>query len=259
MEVGVHTIAQLLEQLALRTGQSLDLKGFGVMSEKVGGTISQKYLYETLYRKMAKVRYTDVTHLNLQPAKLDEVARFLGYDSFQAFCQRQELYADPVLLACTGTYYCYVRRNDSAGVILRSPCRLYVTDGRVRFELQGPKWHYSGLVSLRHGCLFVLLESAGGKAFHHVYKIGQREKPQVLQGIFSGVSTGFDPIGGRVVLVRATEVYGEMTHDTLEVSRLLKSKDRVEVALAEYFEAYGDNNLQIKRVVTFGVEDLRVS
>jgi hypothetical protein len=92
-----------------------------------------------------------------------------------------------------------------------------------------------------------------------VYKIGQREKPQVLQGIFSGVSTGFDPIGGRVVLVRATEVYGEMTHDTLEVSRLLKSKDRVEVALAEYFEAYGDNNLQIKRVVTFGVEDLRVS
>jgi hypothetical protein len=259
MEVGIHTIAKLLEALALQTGQSLDHKGFGVMSERVGGLVSQRYLYDSLYLKLEKSREAGLLHMNLQPAKLDEVSRFLGYESFQAFCRSQDIQQDPVLLGCVGVYYCYVRRNDSAGVVLRSPARLHIVDGRVRFDLQGPKWHYSGLVSIRHGCLFVLLESAGGKAFHHVYKIGQREKPQVLQGIFSGVSTGFDPIGGRVVLVRSTEVYGEMTHDTLEVSRLRKSKDPVEVALAEYFETYGDNNLQIKRVVTFGVEDLRVS
>lgn len=257
MEVGVHYITQLLEALAVHTGQSMDHKGFGIMSEKVGGSVSQRYLYDSLHLKLEKAREGGISSMNLQPAKLDQVSQYLGHESFHAFCRSLDIHADPVLLGCVGIYYCYVRRNDSAGVVLRSPARLCITDGRVRFELQGPSWHYSGLVSVRHGCLFVLLESEGGKAFHHVYKVGQREKPQVLQGIFSGVSTGFDPIGGRVVLVRVSEVYEQLTHATLEVARLRKSEDAVAVALAEYFETYGDNNLQLKRVVTFGVDDLR--
>jgi hypothetical protein len=257
MEVRVHYIAQLLEELAVRTGQSMDHKGFAVMSERVGGAVSQKYLYETLYRKMVKVRNTDVENLNLQPAKLDQVARFLGFASFQAFCERQDMDADSVLLGCAGTYYCYVRRNDSLGIVLRSPARLFIVDGRVKFELQGPKWLYSGKVSIRHGCLFVLLEADGGKAFHHVYKVGQREWPQVLQGIFSGVSTGFDPIGGRVVLVRVVEQFDLLTHATLEVAKLKQSEDDLAVALAKYFEVYEQNNLCVNRVVTFGVEDLK--
>lgn len=103
--------------------------------------------------------------------------------------------------------------------------------------------------------MFILMKSESGKQLHHVYKIGIREKPQVLQGIFSGVSTTFEPIGGRVVLVAAREPFVKLEGKELTPMELKKSGD-LGTRLARYFESYDGNNLRINPVVSFGENDL---
>ena len=100
------------------------------------------------------------------------------------------------------------------------------------------------------------MESANGKVIHHIYKIGARHKPGVLQGVFSGVSTVFDPIGGRVVLVRVEGPWEELTTKELTPADLSKSTFPWEQSLVQYFGTYHNNNLLTNKSTTFTHADL---
>lgn len=104
--------------------------------------------------------------------------------------------------------------------------------------------------------MFVLMTSPNGKRFHHVYKVGRAHNPKVLQGVFSGVSSAFDPIGGRCVLVRTNDDFRKMENQRISVATLKKAKDKVERALGAYFEDQGKNNLLIGGVTTYDAPDL---
>jgi hypothetical protein len=272
MDVRVEHLDHLLEILSKKTGQDLDYHGFGEMSVMVeeglekrketrkqkGRTvkISKGYLYENIFRKKEKARERGEETISLNVTKLDNISVFLGYNSFRDFVQQLENPIDKVLLACAGNYYSYVRRNGEKGVVLRSPVSITEIDGKIIFELLGPKWKYTGEVKLKHGCLFVLMKAAEGKMIHHVYKIGVREQPLVLQGIFSGVSTAFDPIGGRAVLIRSGEELKKLSNAALDIDELRKSDSNTDRTIAEYFEAYSRNNLIVSTVRMFNEEDL---
>lgn len=250
MKITLQEIGRLLEAVSEKTGYPLEFSNFDSMAEEVQG-VSGKYLYEKLYRRMERGERDEVVVLH--DNKLNCIAKFLGYKSIHQFLERGKV--DPVLHALEGSYYCYVRRNSEETVVFRSPTRIHCDGSDYFFELRGPKWIYRGSVTLVKGCIFVVMKSDSGKALYHVYKIGAREKPHVLQGIFSGVSTGFEPIGGRVVLVATDQEYKKMEGKELTVEELKKGT-KTEIRLAGYFDSYRENNLRINPVVSFSEDDL---
>ncbi len=102
------------------------------------------------------------------------------------------------------------------------------------------------------------MQSDSRKEFHHVYRIGKRETPDVLRGMFSGVSTNFDPIAGRVVLIRQKEKFEELKIAQLDMSQLQTSDAVTDRRLAEYFQQFEDNNLRISGTPYFSIDDLGV-
>jgi hypothetical protein len=258
MDISVEHIDLLLESLSGKTGQSRDHHGFGMMSDIIDRSeISRRYLYDNLARGVSEAVAKKKKSINVQVHKLDILAQFLGYENFQRFVAGIEQPVSPVLKSMTGNYYSYVRRNARNGVIYRSPVTIFEADDKIMYTLRGPVWSYSGELSVSNGCLFVLLKSNGDKSFYHIYKIGQRQQPRVLQGIFSGVSTAFDPIGGRVVLIRDdANDFDSMTNQELSLTSLKNSRGVFERRLRSYFVDYKENNLRIKNVVSYELDDL---
>jgi hypothetical protein len=256
IEIHITYIERLMEMLATKTGERLDNKGFIAMEVAISKGITKKYLYESIYLKVKKAREAHIETVPLNQTKLDVLAQYLGAKSFIGLCDQIDRERSPVLLSCVGNYYCYVRRNAAVGVVMRSPVRIIEKDNTVWFELQGPTWLYAGEVSLKNGCLFICMRATGGKEIHHVYKIGLREQPPVMQGIFSGVSTVFEPIGGRTVLIRTKEDFKKLENMELKIADMKRSKDSEHRRLADYFLLYKNNNLKINPVTTFTLDDL---
>lgn len=255
MRAFISHLDELLYLLSVKTKLAIDVQGLKDMSEKVG--LKEKYLYEYIYRKKEKARKAGEAEISVQSSRLDLMVQYLGFQHYAAFVRSLEQPTDPVLQGLIGNYYSYVRRNDDKGYLLRSPVRVFQDDHQLVFELHGPSWIYRGELKLVQGCVFVLLVAAGGgKMIHHVYRIGNREKPDVLQGIFSGVSTSFEPIGGRTVLVRVAEEFSLLTNAEATVEAFKSSAFDFEQAVAHYLKDYAANNLRIQRVTTYRTDDL---
>jgi len=255
-KVLVGQLQKMLQALSAKTGLTLSQKNLRTIGDLVDG-IGEDYLYKKIYNPIQHRKRNEL--IGLRSDQLNCVARYLGYIDFVDFAESLEFKKDEQLLSLVGSYYCYVRSNITEGesVVLRSPVRIWEgKDRRTWFELKGPSQRYTGEVLNRYGCLFVLMEAESGKRFHHVYKIGRRKKPQVLQGTFSGVSTAFDPIGGRVVLSRADDRFDSLSSARLEIATLRKSTDLIEIKLAIYFNHYENNNVVPNRSSTFDVGDL---
>lgn len=239
-------IKTLIETLAEKTGTDLSWKGFEKMAEAISDKFDAKYLKYTLYegKSVSKPR----------TANLDIIAKAAGYKNYRTFCDG--LKSDPILGSMIGEYYSYVRMNKEKGKILRSPVVISMKDGQVHYFQKGGRLNYSGEIVKREGCLFILMRSEEGKSFYHVYRIGKRSAPEVLQGIFSGVTTDFEPIGGRAVLWRSTEPFNSLKIGKLDIADMQKSKQKDQKLLAAYFQRKETNNLSIKSAYTFGPEDL---
>lgn len=258
MELKLDHLDRIVEMLSEKTGQPLDLIGFGVMSERIGAEkISKKYLYETLHLNKEKARKKKLKKLNLHITKLDTIAKFLGFDNIRDLIEEIEQPVNNILLECVGNYYNYVRRNTKDTVIFRSPVSIYRDKTKIYFRLRGPASTYTGQLHYREGCLSVVMQADNGKMIHHVYRVGKAIKPKVIQGIFSGVSTTFDPIGGRTVLVRVDEKPEALKNRALTARDLKTSTIKHEKKLLPYFSRHETNNLSISSVgKTFTTDDL---
>lgn len=254
MDVQVRLLEKMLQRLSAKTGHTLDHAGLKHISGEVFRSGNDRYLYHNVYRKMKTAKPEDV--IGLQENRLNEIAEFLGYASFREFQSHLENPEDPLLTALNGNYYCYVRASHEEGFVLRSPVNISSVNGKTWLRLQGKIYSFEGEITLRQGCLFILMQSNEGKSFYHVYRIGTRKSPDVLQGVFSGVSTAFDPIAGRTVLVRQNESFDLLVNLKINISGLEKSKERTDRILAEYFRRYSENNISTKKAVGFSWEDL---
>lgn len=251
MKLTVQQINRLLAAVSQKSGYPLEYSSFDGIADAIGGDMTKKYLYENLYLKARDG--DDDTMVGVQDNRMNIIARYLGYHSIHQYLHGFREH--PVLTGLLGNYYCYVRRNSRNTAVFRSPVRISRDGEEYIFELQGPRWLYKGKVKLSEGCIFILVEAESGKRLHHVYRIGVREKPKVLQGIFSGVSTTFEPIGGRVVLVAVSEAFEELEGKELTPGEL-EQGGTLNTRLARYFHSYEENNLRINPVVSFSEDDL---
>jgi len=252
MKVKIKHLRVMLEELCKKADQPNDLKGLQIIAEEIG--LKDLYLYK-IQNRIEKKR-NDQEELKFHGKLLDKIAKFLKFKNFRTFVDGLERGLESQLISCEGSYYSYVRRNAVVGVLFRSPVRIWTEVNNVRFELRGPSLVYQGTIQLRHGCLFIQMESKEGKAFYHVYKIGKRESPKVLQGTFSGVSTAFDPIGGRAILMRVDEPYNSLENAALKITDIKKSKSLNERRLADYFKDYANNNVSPNKSYSFDLSDL---
>ena len=253
MKIKVSHLDRLLFLLSEKTKESLDRAGLRNMASQIGG-ISEDYLYKKIFYVIKNMKKDD--SLSLRDAQLNSVARFIGFKNIRAFISASEAPLDEQLRSLVGNYHIFVRQNSTQGLIFQSPVEIKESDGKFILRLKGPSWVYEGDLKIKHGCLFVLLASPENKSFYHIYKIGTRRNPQVIQGIFSGVSTAFDPIGGRVVLLKVNEGLTNLKNKALTIRELSKSPLLENKKLAAYFKDYSKNNLSINKIISFGIEDL---
>lgn len=253
MKIKVRHLHRLLLQLSEKTKEPLDRAGLRNMALEIGG-ISEDYLYKKIFYEIKSLK--EDYELSLRDAQLNSVARFLGYNSITALVSAFETPVDDQLKSLGGNYYLYTRQNSSKGLIFQSPVEIRESDGKFMLRLKGPSWTYEGEVKIKHGCIFVLMTSAENKSFYHIYKIGTRRDPKVIQGIFSGVSTAFDPIGGRAVLLKRNESISAMKNQAFTQEEMSNSSLPEGKIIAAYFREYGKNNLSINKVISFSIEDL---
>lgn len=255
MKIKVRHLHRLLQLLSEKTREPLDRAGLRNMATEIGG-ISEDYLYKKIYFEIRDRDTEDA--LSLRDAQLNSVARFLGYRNIQVLVLAFESPADEQLKSLEGNYYIYVRQNSTKGLIFQSPVEIRESEGKFILRLKGPSWTYEGDLKIKHGCLFVLLASPEHKSFYHIYKIGTRRDPRVIQGIFSGVSTAFDPIGGRAVLLKVKAPFSTLKNQAFTAEELEDSSLAENKILASYFKEYSRNNLSINKVISFEIEDLEV-
>lgn len=253
MKIKVRHLDRLLFLLSERTKEPLDRTGLRNMASGIGG-ISEDYLYKKIFYEI-RDRNRD-EFLSLRDAQLNSVAIYLGYKNIAALITALDAPADEQLQSLVGSYYMYVRQNSTRGMIFQSPVEIKEADGRFIVRLKGPSWTYEGDLQVKHGCLFTLLVSPEHKSFYHIYKIGTRRDPRVIQGIFSGVSTAFDPIGGRAVLIKVNQPFSTLKNQAFTYEGLHQSPVPEKQKLALYFKDYSKNNLSINKIVSFGIEDL---
>jgi hypothetical protein len=253
MKISVSHLDRLLFLLSDKTKESLDRAGLRNIASQIKG-ISEDYLYKKIFFVIKDMKKE--TTISLRDAQLNSVARFLGFKNFRAFASAADTPVNEQLRTLTGNYIAYVRQNSTQGLIFESPVEIKESAGRFIMRLKGPSWVYEGELEVKHGCLFVLLAAPEKKSFYHIYKVGTIRNPRVIQGIFSGVSTAFDPIGGRVVLLKANDHQQNLKNRAIPIADLKKSTVPEHKKLAAYFKEYTKNNLSINKVVSFGLEDL---
>jgi hypothetical protein len=252
MEVSVRYLKQLIDALSKKHRKGTDMKGLEAICEAVNVTPS--YLYKKIANPIANLRDND--KIRLRTSIVSQLLNDIGFATISEFEQHVDSPMSQQARSLIGSYYSYVRRNTTDGVLLRSPVQIKEVDHQLIFMLTGDRLEYKGKLELSNGVVSVLMNSMEGKAFHHIYRIGTMEKPKVIQGIFSGVTSGFDPIGGRVVLERREEAFSGLKPAALDIAELKKTRLKSNQQLATYFSKYVDNNLKVGRSASFSFNDL---
>lgn len=249
----INDIELLLHRLSEKTGESLDHYGLGQISLKMDGSISQRYLYDSLVRPVENAPKNGTEELNLVPDKIDKIAKFLGFSNFNSFLKP----IDPILKTCKGEYYSYLRRSTEKGMVFRSPVNIIEENGRIWLTMIGPIRGFKGELRLINDCLVCLLQDkTEDKEFHHVYQLGKREQPGVLLGVFSGMTTSGSPIGGRSLLIKQSDAFEQLEVNEMSITDMTISKEITDRRVAEYFSEFYTNNLQTPKPITYTIDDL---
>jgi hypothetical protein len=259
MEYNSTHVNGLLQALASHTGQTFDGHGFMMMSEalqefKEFPEISRRYLSEKLHKRLQKC---DTMKIGLMRDKLEKIAEFLGFQNFNDFVNTRYSPIDARLLGCIGNWYSFVRCNSGRPDLLISPVKIFRNGQKVYLRLKGINRVFAGELRLKGSCLFCLLDTGSDKELHITFKIGMEEHPLVLQGTFSGVSSGEDPIGGRELLLREEQVDFDKLHNRkISVNEAIEASEKKYSRIGHYFSNYEKNNLKVSNVSTFDLDDL---
>ncbi len=251
MKAKVAHLRVLIEKLLEKSGESPTPKGFQKIADAIDERVTSRYIYDYIFRRVKHAKESEA--LTLRDASLDALCEYVGYKNYKSFENALKEIKDPRLDTCLGSYYSYIRMNARNTVLLRSPARMIYVDGKYLFEQRGPRNIFQGEIKREEGCLFIHMQSRDGKAFFHTYKIGVMTSPKVIQGIFAGVSSSFDPIGGRVVLVKTDQEFSALKTEQIKSA----AKDPSLKILLSYFRDFNANNLSINKTSAFSMDDLK--
>ncbi|MEZ4825095.1 MAG: hypothetical protein R3C61_02200 [Bacteroidia bacterium] len=222
--------------------------------------ISQRYLYEYLHLRINRAEDAEQTTYGLNAAYVEKLVQYVGFQGIQHWLTAQEGLKDRFyrqLESLTGIYDCYVRCNSGQPDLLKSPVRIYHNGKYTEMEMRGKVRTFTGKPEIVQGCMFALLRSDQDKQFHWVCKVGNSLSPEVIQYIFSGISSGGDPIGGKGLLIKtAHSDIRKCTNEKISLESLSSGTNERDRLLYAYFSNTNTTRLKISGVSTFDFRDL---
>jgi len=250
----------LLEEVAKATDKTLGYASFddiySKMEEKMGELpFKERYLYKEVHQKLKKLKGANAV-IDLNQNNIEHVVKFLGFSNYDQFKKMRSAPAHPILKECVGNWYSYVRCNSGEEYVLISPVKISEEGQEIHIELKGKERNFIGKLKFEGSCVYCLLESKQDKNLHLVFNVGHSKKPNVLQGVFSGMSTAGDPIAGREVLVRRKEKIFELKNFRRSIPEMLKSKLEEDKIIGMYFKEPAQNILKGGKSSTYELIDL---
>lgn len=252
MKIKVKYLHRLIDELVRKHNVINEKKGLEDIADKIG--ITTTYIYKKIANPVDKLKQND--SIGLRDGIVKKLLKDIGFETIRSFCEFVDSPVSRQASSLIGVYYCYVRRNTNESMLLRSPVHIFEKDKKICLLLKGGRTEYFGTVKVAHGILTIFIENKEGKFFNHVYRIGNMESPNVLQGIFSGVTSTLDPIGGRVVLERRKEKFTDLKTASIDINDEKQNASKSEKVLGRYFAKYSDNNLRVKKSTSFDLSDL---
>lgn len=263
MKAKVEKVSELLKSVSERANSSLDHSYMITIAEKINEEIkgepiiTKEYLYKHFVKKAETAIKKGEDVLSFSPIYLNKLSKFAGYESYSHFEQSEHKKIDPQLKSCEGTWYSFVRCNSGKEDLLMSPVRILEENRTMQMILKGPSREFKGELRKKGINLFAFLESEDAKELHLVFKIGIAMKPEVLQGVFSGISSGGDPIAGKEVLIRVNDkTFEELRNERISIKEAEASSNTLMRSLANAFKRYEGNSLKITGGSTFTISDL---
>lgn len=252
MAVSTKHVLRLIEELAESLEQPMDYKGFGLMSDVLDDSISQRYL-DDLYRDVRRKISNEIDFTRKSRIRLDLIAQYLRYKNFNQFSLSCNKKFSDLLSACIGNWWSYVRAN-TGEFILKAPARIYQDDNgqKILMELRGDERTFVGELIEWGGCMTGFLDSGTEKRLCLVFKLGNSRQIRVAQGIFSGISTSGNPIGGRELLVRELNI----DYEYMKWGRYAMNDERIDNRILSYFSNPEKNCLQISSVGGFDLDNI---
>jgi hypothetical protein len=252
MDAQVGHLRILMERALAKAVVQPTGTGFEILAEQIHKDMKPSYLQKKIYQQLSRKGNSDT--IGLRDEQLNMIAAYVGFPNYYAFEESFHSKRSAILDECIGTYYSYVRMNNrQSTVILRSPVQVFFEKDKYIMELHGVKNDFAGEVTLMDGCLFILLTAEVGKVIHHIYRIGKNKAPQVLQGVFSGVTSTFEPIGGRIVLVRVASDFNSLSPSEITDPSI----QGIELEpLFRYLQDFEANNLSLKPATSCTMRDL---
>jgi hypothetical protein len=125
--------------------------------------------------------------------------------------------------------------------------------------LKGPSRAFKGELRKKEQNLFAFLQTEDAKELHLIFKIGVVSDPEVLQGVFSGISSNSEPIAGREVLVRLVDKsFEDLKNQRISIEDAAESPEKMMRLLAKSFKDYEKNSLKVTGGSTFRLSDLEM-
>lgn len=216
-----------------------------------------EFVYRVLVLKL-RGKNKKTRDIPMYARNFEVLVHALGYSGTSEFLNGKHPSINNDLKGCEGYWYSYVRCNSGQPFVLRAPVEIAVRFRDVVMTLLGARRTFTGKMKLEGDCIYCLLESGETKNLHLVLKTGLESRPNVLQGVFSGVSTGNDPIAGREVLVRqqAVSAFKDLSHDRVAIEKLLQYGNEESKIIAQYFSSAEENILKAGRSSNFEITDL---
>ena len=252
MEIPLEQLEWLLIHLKDFHEIELEKGGFLSLSERVND-VTSRYLAENLCGGLERAKRNNESYVNLQLTKLDELTRSIKYKGWSDFVDYLKI--DDRLLKLEGVYYLLFRKNSEQEIILQSPTKIERVNHYMQLTIRGRDRSFEGRLEIIGDCISCLLRSEKkDKTFHHIYKAGLAENAQTLQGIFSGVSSLAEPIGGRCLLIREIKNFAELDIGSFSIQDWKNSGNERQGQLARYFEEFGKNNLALENIRNYGLD-----
>lgn len=274
MQVSASTIKRLLDAVLEHEELAPDQPGFEKLAILINEEQKQKqkkilftdrYFSENLYGKSRKALKNGDTEIGVSRAHINTIAQYHGFRDFREFENQPEkpnspnLIHNPILEKLQGSWGSYVRVNSGEDKIYAAPVSIYKEEGKYMMKLYGLSRTFEGSISLVGNSLVTTLYSNQGKILNLIFHVGIAIDPKLLQGVFSGMSTGGEPIVGREILVRQGEDENELPKARVVIiPEEDEAKPSIDIRIIRYFGTYEGNCLRAGRSSSFTLGDLEI-
>ena len=266
MEIEINLIEKALKKSAEKGQLTYDRFGLEKLRDKINEELpddfkqlGKRYLYDTVFLAIQNGKKKESRKVSLNRSCLDSIVYYLGYKDIDHYRQAQVPMISKEIFPIEGNWYSVVRCNSGLPQLLLSPVRIMANNNNVpTIELRGPHRHYSGNINWAGGCINSLLTSNDNiKSIHLCFKIGLSKKPKIILGVFSGISSGGDPIAGKEILMKSEEEFSAMQNYIIPLSDEPSAKySWIPKPIFKYFEDYNKCYFKIGHASTFDLNDL---